>query len=317
MIALIFAALLCVVALMLRPFCSVREGNVAIITLFGRYRRVLKPGFNWIWPWESTATLNTQSQVVDMVFHAITKDQANVEFNCTLLFEVADTNDDTVRRAMFSFPTATAFMLSMRRLVEDETRSYAAAKRQAELIAMSQDVVTQIRNNVETRLAEWGYRIIELRYHNLSFDKEVMASMARVVAAINDREAAEHEGHALLIRKTKDAEANGAFIHINAEAERVAWKLRGQGLAEFRREVARGVHDAVEELTSAGLDPNYLLFFMYTESLKHIAEHSKAGSTIFVNTHPSMPKDIMENMATFYRNSPDDSQTQQGIMQAS
>jgi hypothetical protein len=60
----------------------------------------------------------------------------------------------------------------------------------------------------------------------------------------------------------------------------------------------------VEELTTAGLDPNYLLFFMYTEALKHIAEHSKAGSTIFVNTHPAAPKDVMENMATFYRNNP-------------
>ncbi|NOT83791.1 MAG: SPFH domain-containing protein [Methylococcaceae bacterium] len=290
------------IALFFLPFRTVKEGNVAVVTLFGRYRRVLKPGLNWLWPWEFTTMLSMQSQVVDMEFHAITKDQANVEFNCTLLFEVANIENDTVRRAMFSFANTTAFMLSMRRLVEDETRSYAAGKRQAELIGMSQEVVTLIRQNVEVRLAEWGYRIIELRYHNLSFDKQVMDSMTRVVAAINEREAAEHEGQALLIRKTKNAEANGAFIAINAEAERVALKLRGQGLAEFRREVASGVHDAVEELTSAGVDPNYLLFFMYTESLKHIAENSKAGSTIFVNTHPSMPKDIMENMATFYRN---------------
>ncbi len=299
---LIICAITIAIFVFLVPFRIVKEGHVAVVTLFGRYRRALKPGFNWLWPLESTTTLSIQSQVVDMEFHAITKDQANVEFNCTLLFEVANNQDDTVRRAMFSFADFNAFMLSMRRLVEDETRSYAAGKRQAELIGMSQEVVALIRNNVEVRLAEWGYRIIELRYHNLSFDQQVMESMARVVAAVNEREAAEHEGQALFIRKTKDAEANGAFIHINAEAERVAWKLRGQGLAEFRREVASGVHDAVEELTSAGLDPNYLLFFMYTESLKHIAENSKAGSTIFVNTHPSMPKDIMENMATFYRN---------------
>ena len=283
---------------------AIPEGSVGIITVFGRFKRILLPGLRITRPWERVSKLSVQARAVDLAFQAITLDQANVYFNCTLLYSVAGADAPAVQRAAFSFASEAELKLSIQRLVEDETRTYTANKRQAEMIGMSQDVVLRIKQNVDTRLAEWGYRIIDLRYHNLRFDEAVMKSMARVVAAVNEREAAEHEGQALLIRKTKDAEANGAFIHINAEAERTAWKLRGQGMAEFRREVAKGVHDAVDELQEAGLDPNYLLFFMYTEALKHIAENSKAGHTIFLNSHPSMPQDIMTQMASFYRPDP-------------
>lgn len=286
--------------LMTRLIKIVPEGHIGVVTAFGRFVRTMSPGLNARLPWEQVSRISVQSRAVDLEFQAITLDQANVYFNCTLLFCVADQASETVRRAVYSFVSENELQLSIRRLVEDETRAYTAGKRQAEMIGMSQDVVMLIKGNIEHRLEEWGYRIIDLRYHNLHFDEAVMKSMARVVAAVNEREAAEHEGQALLIRKTKDAEANGAFIAINAEAERAAWKMRGQGLAEFRREVAKGVNDAVEELRSSGVDPNYLLFFMYTEALKHIAEHSKAGHTIFMNSNPAAPQALMEQMAGFY-----------------
>jgi regulator of protease activity HflC (stomatin/prohibitin superfamily) len=298
---LLIASLLLSWLILSRFFQTVPEGSVGIVTVFGRFHRLLQPGLSFLLPWEKVRNLSIQARAVDLAFQAITLDQANVYFNCTLLYSVADSQPTTVQRAAFSFASMAELQLSIERLLEDETRTYTANKRQAEMIGMSQNVVMLIKQNVDARLAEWGYRIIDLRYHNLRFDEAVMKSMARVVAAVNEREAAEHEGQALLIRKTKDAEANGAFIHINAEAERVAWKLRGQGMAEFRREVAKGVHDAVDELQQAGLDPNYLLFFMYTESLKHIAEHSKAGHTIFLNNHPAMPQDILAQMSTFYK----------------
>lgn len=93
---------------------------------------------------------------------------------------------------------------------------------------------------------------------------------------------------------------NGEFVRIEAEAERIAWKLRGQGLSDFRVEVAKGIHIAIEDLQSAGIDPNYLLFFMYTEALKYIGENSGEGHTIFVDHNPAVPSSIMEQMSAFY-----------------
>ena len=282
-------------------YVTIPQGSVGVVTTFGRYHRMTMPGFNWTRPWEQVEIITLQNRAMDLEFQAITIDQANVYFNCTLLYSVADSREETIKRAAFSFASAPEFSLSLRKLLEDETRSYVATKRQAEMIGISQDVVFRIKSNVDARIEGWGYRIEDLRYNNIHFDEIITKSMARVVAAINERDAAENEGLALLIRKTKEAEADGSFIKIKAEAERLAWKLRGQGLSEFRCEVAKGIHFAVDELMSAGVDPNYMLFFMYTETLKYVAENSGAGHTIFVDTNPSKPRDIMEQMSAFYR----------------
>jgi len=50
--------------------------------------------------------------------------------------------------------------------------------------------------------------------------------------------------------------------------------------------IRAGIHDAVSELQSAGVDPNYRRFFRDTEAIKHVAENAKAGHTIFVDSNP-------------------------------
>jgi regulator of protease activity HflC (stomatin/prohibitin superfamily) len=112
-----------------------------------------------------------------------------------------------------------------------------------------------------------------------------MESMSKVVASNNLKAAAENEGQALLITKTKSAEAEGNAIKIAAEAERTAAQLRGQGVALFRQEVAKGMSEAAREMHDANLDASFLLFSMWTESIKHFAETGK-GNTIFLDGSP-------------------------------
>lgn len=285
-------------------YVNISEGNVGVVSRFSRFSRTLSPGFNFIYPWERVRCLSIQCRAIELKFQAITLDQASVYFNCAILFSVVGTDKEMVRRAVYSFGSESEFELSVQRLLEDETRAYVATRRQADMIGISQDVVVKIKTNVEKNIEKWGYKVEDLRYANLHFDEVVTKSMARVVAAVNERDAAENEGQALLIRKIKSAEAEGEFVRIQAEAERTAWKLRGQGLSDFRKEVAKGIHVAVDEMTTAGLDPNFLLFFMYTETLKHIAENSNAGSTIFVDNNPSAPNTIMQQMSAFYKKNP-------------
>jgi regulator of protease activity HflC (stomatin/prohibitin superfamily) len=106
--------------------------------------------------------------------------------------------------------------------------------------------------------------------------------MSRVVASNNLKAAAENEGQALLITKTKAAEAEGNAIKISAGAEREAARLRGQGVALFRQEVAHGMSEAAEEMKKANLDTNVILFSMWTEAIKNFAEVGK-GNIIFLD----------------------------------
>ena len=109
--------------------------------------------------------------------------------------------------------------------------------------------------------------------------------MAQVVASNNLKAAATNEGDALLIRKTKEAEAEGTAIRIAAEAERTAAQLRGQGVALFREEVARGLAQAAREMEDNNVDSSLILFSMWTESIRHVAENGK-GNVLFLDGSP-------------------------------
>src|SRR5260221_4121432 len=86
----------------------------------------------------------------------------------------------------------------------------------------------------------------------------------------------------MLITKTKGAEAEGNAIKISAEAEKEAARLRGQGVALFREEVAKGMSEAAEQMKRANLDTNVILFSMWTEAVKNFAEFGK-GNIIFLD----------------------------------
>jgi regulator of protease activity HflC (stomatin/prohibitin superfamily) len=117
------------------------------------------------------------------------------------------------------------------------------------------------------------------------------------VASNNLRAAAENEGQALLITKTKGAEAEGNAIKIAAEAEKVAAQLRGQGVALFREEVAKGMAEAAKEMQGANLDSSFILFSMWTEAVRHFAEHGE-GNTIFLDGSPNnMQRTLHELMS--------------------
>lgn len=132
------------------------------------------------------------------------------------------------------------------------------------------------------RLEDWGYHLQDLQINDITFDQQVMESMSKVVASNNLKAAAENEGQALLITKTKAAEAEGNAIKISAEAEKEAARLRGQGVALFREEVARGMSQAAEQMKQANLDTNVILFSMWTEAIKNFAEYGK-GNVIFLD----------------------------------
>lgn len=285
------------VIVILSGFVTVDQGHVVIITQFGRYKRFMKPGLSIKWPWEKKhLRVSLQNRALEVNFQAITKDQANVYFKSMLLYSVAKDNEETIKNAAFSFNSPAEFQLAMQKLVEGEVRAFVASKNQDEILGIRQEMASNIKEHIDIKIEIWGYALHDIQITDLQFDKEITDSMAKVVSSFNLRKAAENEGAALLIKKTKEAEAEGAFIKIQAESEKDAWRKKGEGLAAFREEVSKGIKIAVEELKEADVDPSYLLFFMYSESLKHIAEKG-TGSTIFIDSSASAQDRIMQQFA--------------------
>jgi prepilin-type processing-associated H-X9-DG protein len=269
---------------LLSGLVTVAQGTVAIITVFGKYSRLLRPGLSFKLPiFESVfRRVSIQNRSVELEFQAITADQANVGFKAMLLYAVVNQDEETIKNVAFKFIDQQSFMQTLTRTVEGSVRSYVATKKQSEILSLRREIVHEVKSQLDANLEEWGYHLIDLQMNDIVFDQTIMDSMARVVASSNLKAAAENEGQALLITKTKAAEAEGRAIQISAEAQREASRLQGQGVAQFREEMAKGVRQSIEEMKQAGLDPTFLLFFMWSEAIKHFAEEGK-GNVIFLD----------------------------------
>lgn len=270
--------------LLFLSFVTVQQGTVAIVTMFGKYRRVLYPGLNFKIPFLETIfkKISIQNRSIELDFQAITQDQANVYFKAMLLYSVIDNKEETLKNVAFKFVNERDFMTALIRTIEGGIRGYVATKRQAEILSLRKEIVEYVKDGIDSVLETWGFHLLDLQLNDITFDDAITKSMAQVVASSNLKAAAENEGQALLITKTKAAEAEGNAIKIAAEAERIAAQLRGQGVALFRQEVARGMSEAAKEMKVADLDASFLLFSMWTESIKNFAENGK-GNVIFLD----------------------------------
>ncbi|MFN4940865.1 MAG: SPFH domain-containing protein [Bacteroidota bacterium] len=283
----------------LSSIMTVQQGSVAIITMFGKYRRILYPGLNFRIPLLEAVyrKVSIQNRSIELDFQAITQDQANVYFKAMLLYSVFDNREETLKNVAFKFVNDRDFMTALIRTIEGSIRGFVATKRQAEILALRKEIVESVKEGIDAVLESWGYHLIDLQLNDITFDEVITKSMAQVVASSNLKAAAENEGQALLITKTKAAEAEGNAIKISAEAEKIAAQMRGEGIALFRKEVAKGMSDAAIEMKEADLDSSFLLFSMWTEAIKNFASDGK-GNVIFLDgSTDGMNKTLKEMMA--------------------
>jgi regulator of protease activity HflC (stomatin/prohibitin superfamily) len=232
---------------------------------------------------------------MELQFQAITQDQANVNFSAMMLYAVLNQDDNTIQSVAFKFVDERNFMQALVRSIEGSVRAFVATKKQSEILQLRMEIIHHVKEQLDNQLEEWGFHLLDLQINDITFDEAIMRSMAQVVASNNLKAAAENEGQALLITKTKAAEAEGNAIKISAEAEKMAAKMRGEGVAMFREEVARGMAQAAKEMESANLDASFILFSMWTDAIKHFAENGK-GNTIFLDGSNDAMQRTMQQM---------------------
>ena len=265
-------------------FVTVNQGSVAVITIFGKYRRIMAPGLNFKIPFIEMVfrRISIQNRSAELEFQAVSQDQANVYFKAMLLYAVFNQMDETIKNVAFKFVDDRSFMQALIRTIEGTIRSFVATKKQAEILGLRTEIIQEVKKHLDDTLEQWGFHMIDIQLNDITFDEEIIKSMSRVVASNNLKAAAENEGQALLITRTKAAEAEGNAIKISALAEKEAAQQRGQGIALFREEVAKGMAQAAKEMTDADLDASFLLFSMWTEAIKHFGETGK-GNVIFLD----------------------------------
>jgi regulator of protease activity HflC (stomatin/prohibitin superfamily) len=110
---------------------TVNQGTIAVITMFGKYRRILYPGLNFKIPVIESIykRISIQNRSVELEFQAVTLDQANVYFKAMLLFAVVGDEEETLKNVAFKFVSENNLMTALVRTIEGTIRGFVASKK--------------------------------------------------------------------------------------------------------------------------------------------------------------------------------------------
>ncbi len=179
-------------------FRTVEQATVAVVTVFGKYHRIMREGLNVKLPWEKVAyRLSLQNRALQLEFQAITQDQANVKFATMVLYAVAAAEEDAIKKAVFSFASVREFQLALQRTIDGSIRQFVATTKQSDILGMRAEIVEHTKRNLDEVVLAWGYVVRDIQITDMTFDKEIIDSMARVVSSKNLLAAASNEGAAL------------------------------------------------------------------------------------------------------------------------
>lgn len=274
----------------------IQQGHVGVAVLFGKYRRILRPGLSFRVPFVETVfqNISLQHRSAELEFQAITADQANVNFKALIIYAVQAEDAETIQKAAFKFVDEKSFMQSLIRSIEGSIRSYVAIKRQGEVLGLRAEIVHEVNGHIEEELNDWGFHLINLQINDISFDEAIMRSMAQVVASNNMKLAAENEAQAQFITKTRVADAEAQARRVVAAADRDADELRGAGNALLRKNVASGLAEAGKIMDANSVDPTFMLYTMWLDAMKHVASHSHGNILSFDGSMDGFDKTLRQ-----------------------
>ncbi len=267
---------------------TVAQGTVAVATYFARYRRTLGPGLHFITPFFENIfrRISIQNQSFEMEFTAITQDQASVDFKTMLVYKVTNDNEETIKKAAFSFVNEKSFMQTLIRSIEGSIRSFVATKKQNEVLALREEIVLAVKGHLDEQLSVWGYHIVDLQINDIVFDEAIMRSMSQVVASNNLRIAAENEGQAHLITKTKAA-----------EADRITSILKSEGTAIMQENLGNKMIEIKEKMDKVGMNFSMLTVANWMDTLKFVAEKGEGNMIMFDGSAEGLDRTMKQMQA--------------------
>ena len=156
--------LLIAVFVLASTYRTIPQATVGVVTVFGKYRRIMREGLNFKMPWETVITrLSLQNRALQMEFQAITQDQANVKFATMVLYAVAAAEEDAIKKAVFSFASMQEFQLALQRTIDGSIRQFVATTKQSDILGMRAEIVDHTKKNLDEVVLNWGTSCVTSR----------------------------------------------------------------------------------------------------------------------------------------------------------
>jgi regulator of protease activity HflC (stomatin/prohibitin superfamily) len=271
---------------------TVRNRTVQLIERFGKYDRTARAGLNFKIPFIDTVRASLSLQVLQhlVAVDTITSDKVSVRVSVAVNYKVVEGKEHD------AFYQLASPERQIENFVFDVVRSQVPKQTLDEVFGNKDSIAHAVGDELAADMSGFGYAIVKALVTEIEPDAKVKAAMNDINAAQREREAANARGEAEKILRVKQA-----------EAQREADRLKGEGIAQQRLAIVEGMKKSVEELKSAYTSAsdheimNMLMMTQYFEALTQLGGHSNTA-TIFAPNSPdgmaSIRSQIMQALAS-------------------
>jgi regulator of protease activity HflC (stomatin/prohibitin superfamily) len=286
MISTILTAIFLVFALIVlfSGIFIVKQQTAAVLERFGKFQRISNSGLHFKVPVfdQISGRINLKVQQLDVMVETKTKDDVFVKLKISVQFQVISTRIyDAFYKLENSHDQITSYVF-------DVVRAEVPKMKLDDVFERKDDIAIAVKRELNEAMEEYGYDIIKTLVTDIDPDVQVKAAMNRINASEREKVAAEYE-----------AEAERIKIVAKARAEAESKRLQGQGIADQRREIARGLEESVDVLNNVGINSQeasaLIVVTQHYDTLQSLGEETQSNLILLPNS-PQTGSDMLNNM---------------------
>ncbi|KGO83337.1 MULTISPECIES: SPFH domain-containing protein [Flavobacterium] len=284
----LYVLLFIVFILFLSSFFTVKQQTAAIIERFGKFGSIRHAGLHWKVPLidKISGRINLKIQQLDVIIETKTKENVFVKMKVSVQFKVIQ---EKVYEAFYKLEYPHDQITSY---VFDVVRAEVPKLKLDDVFERKDDIAIAVKRELNDAMTTYGYDIINTLITDIDPDIQVKNAMNRINAADREKSAAEYEAEAQRIR-----------IVAKAKAEAESKRLQGQGIADQRREIARGLVESVDVLNKVGINSQeasaLIVVTQHYDTLQSIGSDTNSNLILLPNS-PQAGSDMLNNMVASF-----------------
>jgi regulator of protease activity HflC (stomatin/prohibitin superfamily) len=272
------------IIILFSSFFTVKQQTAVIIERFGKFVSIRQSGLQLKIPLidRIAGRVNLKIQQLDVIIETKTKDNVFVKLKVSVQFMVVkETVYDAFYKLEYPHDQITSYVF-------DVVRAEVPKLKLDDVFERKDDIAIAVKRELNEAMTTYGYTIINTLVTDIDPDIQVKNAMNRINAADREKTVAEFEAEASRIR-----------IVAKAKAEAESKKLQGQGIADQRREIARGLVESVDVLNKVGINSQeasaLIVVTQHYDTLQAIGADTNSNLILLPNS-PQAGNDMLNNM---------------------
>lgn len=267
---------------------TVKQQTAAIIERFGRFESIRQSGLQLKIPLVDriAGRLSLKIQQLDVIIETKTKDDVFVKLKVSVQYKVIkDKVEDAFYKLDYPHDQITSYVF-------DVVRAEVPKMILDDVFLKKDDIAIAVKSELNDAMMEYGYDIIKTLVTDIDPDAQVKEAMNRINAADREKTAAQYEGDAARI-----------LIVEKAKAEAESKRLQGQGIADQRREIARGLEESVDVLNRVGINSQeasaLIVVTQHYDTLQAIGSETNSNLILLPNSPQAGSQMLNDMVASF------------------